>query len=305
MPLTEREVSLLLPSWQLRKQPPNMVSEHLANQMKYHRLARWQHHSWTVSPNYHILRSLSSTSRAEYWMYGFVIGFSGGDVKCGIMHMGWLWWYRKWMNEFYEKISNSAIRYGWKNVFHLNWSGGKKMFLLGSKWPLKWKECFFPMQIIFADECTEAEGRHWHMKHFCCYECETALGGQRYIMKDGRPHCCNCFESLFAEYCDACGEHIGNQCVIHLNEMTWPRRKTWPFISYTHTRENVSKTFKRDYCKHWSALPQLWWGGASATRHRCLLSVSPSCIQMGSVNKRDLLAWDQQQGWRHVFFAER
>uniref|UniRef100_A0A3B5A1X2 Prickle-like protein 2 n=1 Tax=Stegastes partitus TaxID=144197 RepID=A0A3B5A1X2_9TELE len=63
--------------------------------------------------------------------------------------------------------------------------------------------------IIFADECTEAEGRHWHMKHFCCYECETTLGGQRYIMKDGRPHCCNCFESLYAEYCDACGEHIG------------------------------------------------------------------------------------------------
>ncbi|KAM9430077.1 prickle-like protein 2 isoform 1-T1 [Salvelinus alpinus] len=64
-------------------------------------------------------------------------------------------------------------------------------------------------EIIFADECTEAEGRHWHMKHFCCYECEAPLGGQRYIMKDGRPHCCHCFESLYAEYCDACGEHIG------------------------------------------------------------------------------------------------
>lgn len=69
--------------------------------------------------------------------------------------------------------------------------------------------CVCVVQIIFADECTEAEGRHWHMKHFCCYECETTLGGQRYIMKDGRPHCCNCFESLYAEYCDACGEHIG------------------------------------------------------------------------------------------------
>ncbi|XP_051978493.1 prickle-like protein 1a [Xyrauchen texanus] len=64
-------------------------------------------------------------------------------------------------------------------------------------------------EIIFADECTEAEGRHWHMKHFACFECETVLGGQRYIMKDGRPYCCGCFESLYAEYCDACGEHIG------------------------------------------------------------------------------------------------
>lgn len=64
-------------------------------------------------------------------------------------------------------------------------------------------------EIIFADECTEAEGRHWHMKHFCCFECETVLGGQRYIMKEGRPYCCSCFESLYAEYCDSCGEHIG------------------------------------------------------------------------------------------------
>ncbi|XP_059181593.1 prickle-like protein 1b [Centropristis striata] len=64
-------------------------------------------------------------------------------------------------------------------------------------------------EIIFADECTEAEGRHWHMKHFACFECETMLGGQRYIMKDGRPYCTCCFESLYAEYCEACGENIG------------------------------------------------------------------------------------------------
>nr|XP_057943466.1 prickle-like protein 1a [Doryrhamphus excisus]XP_057943467.1 prickle-like protein 1a [Doryrhamphus excisus] len=64
-------------------------------------------------------------------------------------------------------------------------------------------------EIIFADECTEAEGRHWHMKHFSCFECETVLGGQRYIMKNGRPYCCGCFESLYAEFCEACGEHIG------------------------------------------------------------------------------------------------
>uniref|UniRef100_H3DMC7 Prickle homolog 1b n=1 Tax=Tetraodon nigroviridis TaxID=99883 RepID=H3DMC7_TETNG len=64
-------------------------------------------------------------------------------------------------------------------------------------------------EIIFSDECTEAEGRHWHMKHFACFECETMLGGQRYIMKDGHPYCCGCFESLYAEYCEACGENIG------------------------------------------------------------------------------------------------
>ncbi|XP_062397795.1 prickle planar cell polarity protein 3-A isoform X1 [Sardina pilchardus] len=64
-------------------------------------------------------------------------------------------------------------------------------------------------EIILADECTEAEGRHWHMKHFCCFECEAALGGQRYIMRESRPYCCSCYQALYAEYCDTCGEHIG------------------------------------------------------------------------------------------------
>nr|AHY88470.1 pk [Terebratalia transversa] len=64
-------------------------------------------------------------------------------------------------------------------------------------------------EIIFADECTEAEGRSWHMKHFCCLECDCQLGGQRYIMKEGRPFCTSCFETKYAEFCDTCGESIG------------------------------------------------------------------------------------------------
>ncbi|XP_029423892.1 prickle planar cell polarity protein 3 isoform X5 [Nannospalax galili] len=64
-------------------------------------------------------------------------------------------------------------------------------------------------EIIFSPECTEAEGRHWHMGHFCCFECETSLGGQRYVMRQSRPHCCSCYEARHAEYCDGCGEHIG------------------------------------------------------------------------------------------------
>ncbi|XP_026511073.1 prickle-like protein 1 isoform X3 [Terrapene carolina triunguis] len=64
-------------------------------------------------------------------------------------------------------------------------------------------------QLIFTDECTEAEGRRWHTEHFCCLECDLPLGGQRYVMKGGRPCCCSCFESLYAELCQACGELIG------------------------------------------------------------------------------------------------
>ncbi|XP_018494421.1 protein prickle [Galendromus occidentalis] len=64
-------------------------------------------------------------------------------------------------------------------------------------------------EIILADECTEAEGLAWHMKHFCCYECEKQLGGQRYIMRDSRPFCLACFDAIFAEFCDTCGEPVG------------------------------------------------------------------------------------------------
>lgn len=42
------------------------------------------------------------------------------------------------------------------------------------------------------------------------------LGGQRYIMKDGRPYCTGCFESLYAEYCEACGENIGECWFVYL-----------------------------------------------------------------------------------------
>ncbi|XP_048467773.1 prickle-like protein 1 [Rhincodon typus] len=65
-------------------------------------------------------------------------------------------------------------------------------------------------QLIFAEECTEAEGRYWHMDHFSCTECEVILGGQKYIMKEGQPYCCGCFETLYAEYCETCREIISD-----------------------------------------------------------------------------------------------
>lgn len=67
----------------------------------------------------------------------------------------------------------------------------------------------FPTQLIFMEECIEAEGRRWHLEHFCCLECDEPLRGQRYVMRSGRPCCRGCFESLFAEPCQACGDPIG------------------------------------------------------------------------------------------------
>ncbi|OXB52199.1 hypothetical protein ASZ78_012958 [Callipepla squamata] len=63
-------------------------------------------------------------------------------------------------------------------------------------------------KLTFLEECIEAEGRRWHPVHFCCLECEAPLRGQRYAMRSGRPCCRSCFDSLFAEPCQACGEPI-------------------------------------------------------------------------------------------------
>lgn len=47
------------------------------------------------------------------------------------------------------------------------------------------------------------------MNHFICYFCDKQLGGDRYIIRDESPFCITCFDSMFAEYCDYCGELIG------------------------------------------------------------------------------------------------
>lgn len=64
-------------------------------------------------------------------------------------------------------------------------------------------------EIIFADECTEADGRSWHVHHFLCSQCERNLGGDKYILRDGHPYCCTCFDNLFAELCETCSDPIG------------------------------------------------------------------------------------------------
>ena len=55
------------------------------------------------------------------------------------------------------------------------------------------------LQLIFAREYTQAEGRSWHVHHFCCWQCDTPLAGQRYIAKDDNPYCMYCFEKLFSK----------------------------------------------------------------------------------------------------------
>ena len=66
---------------------------------------------------------------------------------------------------------------------------------------------FFFFQLIFSKSYTQAEGSNWHLKHFCCFECDKKLGGEQYVVREN-PYCLGCYEILFAKKCGTCGKVI-------------------------------------------------------------------------------------------------
>lgn len=65
------------------------------------------------------------------------------------------------------------------------------------------------VQLIFTSETTKAMNREWHDGHFACFQCDTALKGCRYVIRDSNAYCPSCYEALFCHRCDACKELIG------------------------------------------------------------------------------------------------
>lgn len=58
--------------------------------------------------------------------------------------------------------------------------------------------CFACDESICEAQFLQAEGRPWHMKHFCCYECDKPLKGDPYVPRDNHPHCMPCFDAIMA-----------------------------------------------------------------------------------------------------------
>lgn len=67
----------------------------------------------------------------------------------------------------------------------------------------------FPVQLIFSGEYTKAMSKDWHSGHFCCWNCDESLTGQRYVLRDEHPYCIKCYESVFANTCEECSKLIG------------------------------------------------------------------------------------------------
>lgn len=53
-------------------------------------------------------------------------------------------------------------------------------------------------QLIFCNEYTQAEGQNWHLKHFCCFECDCVLAGEMYVMEKDKPVCEPCYMRNYA-----------------------------------------------------------------------------------------------------------
>ncbi|XP_071957069.1 prickle planar cell polarity protein 3-B-like [Antedon mediterranea] len=64
-------------------------------------------------------------------------------------------------------------------------------------------------ELIFSGEYIRAMNENYHSGHFCCHNCDKTLSGHRYILREENPYCIGCYEDVFANICDECGDKIG------------------------------------------------------------------------------------------------
>ncbi|XP_076237072.1 testin LIM domain protein isoform X2 [Calliopsis andreniformis] len=68
--------------------------------------------------------------------------------------------------------------------------------------------CFACDELIFVREYTVAEGHNYHVKHFCCWDCDVPLAGKQYITENDRPLCLSCYQKTYAKTCNTCEKVI-------------------------------------------------------------------------------------------------
>ena len=66
-------------------------------------------------------------------------------------------------------------------------------------------------ELILVPEYTLADGKNYHIKHFCCFHCDLQLAGQQYVSDDtpnNNPVCLKCFDQHYANVCSCCAKII-------------------------------------------------------------------------------------------------
>ncbi|KAK7871731.1 hypothetical protein R5R35_014011 [Gryllus longicercus] len=63
-------------------------------------------------------------------------------------------------------------------------------------------------ELIFVKEYTIAEEKAYHIKHFCCYECDDPLANKQYISVEDQSVCLECFDHKYGKKCHTCKNRI-------------------------------------------------------------------------------------------------
>ncbi|XP_020280385.1 prickle-like protein 3 isoform X6 [Pseudomyrmex gracilis] len=95
-------------------------------------------------------------------------------------------------------------------------------------------------ELIFSGEFTKAMNKEWHSGHFCCWQCDESLTGQRYVLRDEHPYCIKCYESVFANSCEQCSKIIG----IESKDLSY-KDKHWHEACFFCTKCKVSLVDKQ------------------------------------------------------------
>ncbi|KAJ7405834.1 testin LIM domain protein [Pitangus sulphuratus] len=76
--------------------------------------------------------------------------------------------------------------------------------------------------LIFSNEYTQAEGQNWHLKHFCCFDCDCVLAGEIYVVVNDKPVCKSCYVKNHAEICQGCHNAIDPEVQrVTYNNFNW------------------------------------------------------------------------------------
>ncbi|EAW83494.1 testis derived transcript (3 LIM domains), isoform CRA_a [Homo sapiens] len=76
--------------------------------------------------------------------------------------------------------------------------------------------------LIFSNEYTQAENQNWHLKHFCCFDCDSILAGEIYVMVNDKPVCKPCYVKNHAVVCQGCHNAIDPEVQrVTYNNFSW------------------------------------------------------------------------------------
>ncbi|XP_032746639.1 testin-like [Rattus rattus] len=77
-------------------------------------------------------------------------------------------------------------------------------------------------ELIFSKEYTQAENQNWHLKHFCCCDCNYILAGKLYVMVSDKPVCKPCYMKNHAVVCQGCHSVIDPEVRrVTYNNLSW------------------------------------------------------------------------------------